>query len=43
MGAPQSIIKLVRAFRRNIDDYKSGSYNETQVELSRKAAEYFNL
>ena len=31
MPAPQAIIELVERFRRNLKDYQSGSYNETQV------------
>jgi predicted type IV restriction endonuclease len=31
MPAPQIIIDLIERFERNLDDYKSGSYNETQV------------
>ena len=31
MPAPQEIIELVERFRRNLKDYQSGNYNETQV------------
>ena len=31
MPAPQEIIDLVQRFTDNIDAYKSGKYNETQV------------
>jgi predicted type IV restriction endonuclease len=31
MPAPQMILELVERFERNLDAYKSGSYNETQV------------
>ena len=31
MPAPQIILELVERFERNIEAYKSGSYNETQV------------
>lgn len=31
MSAPNSIIRLVDTFHRNIDSFKSGYYNETQV------------
>ena len=31
MPVPQKIIDLVERFSRNIDSYKSGNYNETQV------------
>ncbi len=31
MPAPKEILDLVERFSRNIDDYKSGKYNETQV------------
>lgn len=31
MPAPQIIIDLIERFERNIEDYKSGAYNETQV------------
>ena len=31
MPAPDSVIELVEKFRRNIDSYKSGKYNETEV------------
>ncbi len=31
MPPPAGLIELVEHFRRNIDDYRSGSYNETQV------------
>ena len=33
MKAPKEIIKLVERFEDNIDAYKSGRYNETQVRL----------
>ena len=31
MSVPSRIIELVELFERNIDSYKSGVYNETQV------------
>jgi len=31
MSVPNSIIRLVDTFHRNIDSFKSGNYNETQV------------
>ncbi len=31
MSVPKSIIRLVDTFHRNIDSFKSGNYNETQV------------
>ena len=31
MSAPQIILDLIERFERNLDDYKSGVYNETQV------------
>ena len=31
MPAPQIILDLIERFERNIDDYKSGAYKETQV------------
>jgi predicted type IV restriction endonuclease len=31
MPAPPIILDLMERFERNIDAYKSGSYNETQV------------
>jgi type I restriction-modification system DNA methylase subunit/REP element-mobilizing transposase RayT/predicted type IV restriction endonuclease len=31
MPAPQEIVQLVQRFRQNIEDYRSGRYNETQV------------
>ena len=31
MPAPQIILDLIERFERNLDDYKSGAYNETQV------------
>ncbi len=31
MAAPNTIIRLVDTFHRNIDSFKSGNYNETQV------------
>jgi type I restriction-modification system DNA methylase subunit/predicted type IV restriction endonuclease len=31
MPAPQIILELIDRFERNLDDYKSGVYNETQV------------
>ena len=31
MNAPAKIVELVEKFERNIDDYKAGKYNETQV------------
>ena len=31
MTAPKDIIRLVERFERNIEDYRSGKYNETQV------------
>ena len=33
MPAQQEVIKLVERFRRNLKDYQSGKYNETQVRL----------
>lgn len=33
MAAPKVIIELVERFQRNIKDYQSGKYNETQVRL----------
>ena len=33
MKAPEEIIKLLERFENNIDAYKSGRYNETQVRL----------
>ena len=33
MPAPQEVIHLVERFRRNLIDYRSGKYNETQVRL----------
>ena len=31
MAAPKKVIELVERFRQNFEDYKSGSYNETQL------------
>ena len=31
MPAPQIILELIERFERNIEAYKSGAYNETQV------------
>lgn len=31
MGAPQTVLKLIENFERNLDAYRSGKYNETQV------------
>ncbi len=31
MTAPQVVLELVERFKRNIEQYKSGVYNETQV------------
>lgn len=31
MPAPQEVIKLIENFERNLDAYRSGKYNETQV------------
>lgn len=31
MSAPQEVIRLVETFRNNIESFKSGNYNETQV------------
>ena len=31
MPAPQKIHDLITHFRRSLDDYRSGKYNETQV------------
>ncbi len=31
MPAPQKILDLIERFERNIEDYKTGKYNETQV------------
>jgi len=33
MSAPKEIMDLVERFNNNIDSYKSGNYNETQVRL----------
>jgi type I restriction-modification system DNA methylase subunit len=33
MPAPEEIIKLVERFERNIEAYRSGKYNETQVRV----------
>src|SRR3990172_3951358 len=33
MPAPQEVIHLVERFHRNLEDYQSGKYNETQVRL----------
>lgn len=30
MPAPDNLLKLVENFGRNIDNYRSGKYNETQ-------------
>lgn len=31
MSAPADVIELVERFERNIEAYRSGRYNETQV------------
>ena len=31
MAAPKEIVELVERFRQNVEAYKSGSYNETQL------------
>ena len=31
MGAPKEIIELVERFKQNLEDYKSGRYNEAQL------------
>ena len=31
MPAPQEVIKLIENFEGNLDAYRSGKYNETQV------------
>jgi predicted type IV restriction endonuclease len=31
MGAPEKVVQLVERFQRNLDAYRSGKYNETQV------------
>ena len=31
MSAPESVIRLVERFENNIEDYRSGKYNETQI------------
>ena len=33
MSAPDNIIELVDRFERNIEAYRSGKYNETQVRI----------
>jgi predicted type IV restriction endonuclease len=33
MSAPENIIQLVERFGRNIEDYRSGQYNETQARV----------
>jgi len=33
MKPPDSVLKLCEAFARNVDAYKSGRYNETQVRV----------
>ena len=33
MNIPDKIIKLIEAFDYNLEMYKKGSYNETQVRL----------
>jgi len=33
MSAPIEVIDLIQRFRRNLADYRSGKYNETQVRL----------
>ncbi|HLA99513.1 MAG TPA: hypothetical protein VJL34_13760, partial [Anaerolineales bacterium] len=33
MPAPKEVIQLVERFHRNLEDYQSGKYNETQVRL----------
>jgi hypothetical protein len=29
--APRAVLELIERFRENLDDYKSGQYNETQL------------
>lgn len=31
MPAPKEVVKLIENFERNLDAYRSGKYNETQV------------
>lgn len=31
MATPQTILTLIENFERNLDAYRSGKYNETQV------------
>ena len=33
MPAPQAVVELVEHFKRNLTDYRSGKYNETQVRI----------
>ena len=33
MGVPNGVQELVDKFERNLDDYKGGAYNETQVRV----------
>ena len=33
MAAPDALLELVERFGRNLDSYRSGHYNETQVRL----------
>jgi len=33
MPAPNEVLKLIENFERNLDAYRSGKYNETQVRL----------
>ncbi len=33
MSAPQAVLDLIERFERNLDAYRSGHYNETQVRL----------
>jgi len=39
MKAPEEIIKLIERFEDNLDAYKSGKYNETQVRQTRVKTE----
>ena len=33
MSAPQAVLDLIERFERNLEAYRSGRYNETQVRL----------
>ena len=33
MSASNAVLDLIERFDRNLDDYRSGRYNETQVRL----------